>query len=253
MSHHVLLVIPCYNESERIGPFLDSLSEAISTDENVAVLVVDDGSGGEEPGKMKSIVEARRPQWPSLRPLLVLPNNVGKGGAVYTGWATDLDATSLAFVDADGSCPAYEVKRLIEQARACPSVAFIASRVCMLGKSIDRTFHRHLIGRVYATIVSEILSLLVYDSQCGLKIIPAQAFNAVRSLIQVPGFAFDVELLCLLLDSGCPVHEVPIDWHETPGGKVHLFRDSMRMFRDVLSIQKRRQSLEWKSVCSARH
>ena len=121
----------------------------------------------------------------------------------------------------------------------------------MLGKRIERDFHRHFIGRIYATIVSKTLHLLVYDSQCGLKIVPAQAFAKIRPLIEVPGFAFDVELLCLLLDSGCPVNEVPIDWHETAGGKVHLFRDSIRMFRDVLAIRKRRQSAEWKAVCAS--
>ncbi len=253
MSESVLLVIPCFRESGRIGPFLASLRKELGNDEGVTVLVVEDGGGQEEQEKMRILVEQESAQWLALRPLMALDENVGKGGAVYAGWAAMADHRWLAFVDADGSCPAYEVKRLIAQARTQPLVALFASRVCMLGKHIRRDFHRHLIGRVYATIVSEILRIPVYDSQCGLKVLPTASFEKIRPLAHVPGFAFDVELLCLLLDSGRPVQEVPIDWHETPGGKVRLIHDSLRMFRDVFAIRQRRQSAEWRKVCEGSH
>lgn len=249
MNNQVLLVIPCFRESGRIGPFLASLREELGNDEAVTVLVVEDGGGRDEQAIMKALVESQRSQWPTLQPLLALDENVGKGGAVYAGWAAMPGHRWLAFVDADGSCAAYEVKRLIALARTQPETALFASRVCMLGRHIRREFHRHLIGRVYATIVSETLRIPVYDSQCGLKLLPATAFEKIRPLAHVPGFAFDVELLCLLLDSGCAVQEVPIDWHETPGGKVRLVHDSVRMFRDVLEIRQRRRSAEWRKVC----
>jgi dolichyl-phosphate beta-glucosyltransferase len=80
----------------------------------------------------------------------------------------------------------------------------------------------------------------VYDSQCGLKLIPRTHFEPLVSKLTIHGFAFDVELLAALLDSGCAVHEVPISWHETPGGKVHLLRDSFRMARDVWRVRQGR-------------
>ena len=224
------------------------MREELHRDEAVTVLVVEDGGGSDEQEAMQVLVEKHRAGWPALRPLLALAKNCGKGGAVYAGWAAESDHRWLAFVDADGSCPAYEVKRLIALAREQPQAALFASRVCMLGRRIRREFHRHLIGRVYATIVSETLRIPVYDSQCGLKVVPAEAFEKLRPRLTVSGFAFDVELLCALLDSGCDIREVPIDWHETAGGKVHLFRDSLRMFRDVLDIRRRRQTPEWRAA-----
>ncbi len=247
MTGDTLLVIPCFRESGRIGPFLQSLHEQMAEDAALTVLVVEDGSGEEERARMHELVERHRSAWPRLLPLLALEKNHGKGGAVYAGWAAQPDHGHLAFVDADGSCAAREVKRLVEAARLEPATAFFASRVCMLGRTIQRHFHRHLIGRVYATIVSEMLGIKVYDSQCGLKMLPAKAFRAVQPFLKVKGFAFDVELLCALLDSGCPVKELPIDWHEMEGGKVRLFSDSVRMFKDVLTIKERRAGAEWRA------
>lgn len=214
---------------------------------DVSVLVVDDGSGQSEAAATGASIERLRPRHSCLLPLFVLPDNVGKGGAIYAGWATaEPNIDWLAFVDADGSCSATETARLINMARALPlsdlqPPAFFASRVKMLGRSVERQFKRHLLGRVFATLVSELLNIPVYDSQCGLKLTPRTAFQRIQPRLTITGFAFDVDLLAALLDHGTAVIEVPIDWHEEPGGKVHLLRDSWRMARDVWEIRSARQ------------
>jgi glycosyltransferase involved in cell wall biosynthesis len=235
----VRLVIPCFRESGRVGQFLRDLAATFGSDESVHVQLVDDGSGGDEPDRLAAMVDALRPAWTGLRPLLKLPQNQGKGGAVYSGWATSEGEAWLAFVDADGSCSALEVKRLLAMRGRG---ALFASRVKMMGRSIHRHWHRHLMGRVFATIVSELLNIPIYDSQCGLKLVPRAVFDAVKAKLELRGFSFDVELLCALLDTGCEVTEVPIDWYEVPGGKVHLIRDSWRMVRDVLNVRERRKT-----------
>lgn len=70
---------------------------------------------------------------------------------------------------------------------------------------------------------------------------PRACFERLASKLTIHGFAFDVELLTLLLDSGCAVlEEVPISWHEMHGGKVHLLRDSFLMARDVWRVRQKR-------------
>lgn len=243
----VFLVVPCYRESGRIGAFLPELCAALTSCGGVSLLIVEDGGGADEQEIMSRFVEGWRSQHSFVMPPLLLRENSGKGGAVYAGWAKNAAAGWLAFVDADGSVPAAEVVRLIHQARGEGTAprAIFASRVKMLGRRIDRLFTRHLLGRIYATLVSELLHIPVYDSQCGLKLIPSAAFEKARPLLTVPGFAFDAELLLALLRTGCDVIEAPIDWHETPGGKIRLIRDSLRMARDVLSIRARARSAPW--------
>ncbi len=253
MAMSVHLVIPCFRESGRLPGFLPGLCAAMDALGGVRVLVVDDGSGTPEWEATCALVETLRPAHPCLDPLLALPDNLGKGGAVYAGWrASSKSADWLAFVDADGSCSASETSRLLRLAQSQPGslaaidpnlsgeppAALIASRVKMLGRKVDRQLKRHLIGRVYATLVSQLLGIPVYDSQCGLKVIPHAAFTAVAPGLKVRGFAFDVDLILALLNHGSPVLEVPIDWHEVPGGKVRLLRDSWRMAREIWRLRR---------------
>ena len=250
-----LLTVPCFRESERLPAFLPELCREMMRLGTVEILVVDDGSGAAETAATRTLVEQLRPSHPCLRPLLELPENLGKGGAVYAGWAhASSDADWLGFVDADGSCSPAETARLIRLAQDLshpqslsstnppPTPALFASRVKMLGRRVERQLKRHLIGRIYATLVSELLGIPVYDSQCGLKLVPRYAYSAIADRLSIHGFAFDVDLLTALLENGTPVQEVPIDWIEVPGGKVRLIRDSLRMLRDILAIRQHRRS-----------
>jgi dolichyl-phosphate beta-glucosyltransferase len=247
-SGNVLLVVPCFRESNRIGAFLPELCTALRACEKVTVLVVEDGGGTSEQARMSELIEGWRKQHANLLPPLLLPENIGKGGAVYAGWREHENAGWLGFVDADGSCPAREVVRLIKLARmeTNPPRALFASRVKMLGHKIHRQLMRHLLGRIFATLVSELLDVPVYDSQCGLKLVPGASFRKIKPALSVNGFAFDAQLLLALRHSGCDVIEVPIDWHETPGGKIRLVRDAMTMTRDVLAIRKQSRTAAWR-------
>lgn len=243
----VLLVVPCFRESIRLPKFLPELCRAMDALGAVDVCIVDDGSGSDEQQSVREFIDSLRPTAACLEPPLMLETNHGKGGAIYAGWRTGTSCAWLGFVDADGSCPASEVSRMISHARgfkangASPPALF-ASRIKMLGRNVDRLLSRHLVGRVYATLVSELLRIPVYDSQCGLKLVPRAAFEAIQNRLTVEGFAFDVDLLVALLDSGCAVQEFPIDWHEKPGGSVRLFRDPWRMAWDVWRIRQQRSA-----------
>ena len=123
-----------------------------------------------------------------------------------------------------------------------PDVLF-ASRVKMLGRSITRDLRRHLAGRVFATLVHLVSGTGAYDTQCGFKILTAKAYGRVRGDLRSPGFAFDVELLMLLERAGLRVEEFPVDWHDVPGSKVHLLRDSFHMGREILRIRNRLRAM----------
>lgn len=151
-----LIAVPAFNEAGRLGGFLgEFLDRAAGSGLRLEVVVVDDGSRPREAGEMDRIVEACRARHPALlRPVLRLERNRGKGGAVYAAWSGEQQARWLAFVDADGAIPPGEVMRLLEMAAGSgdPGLCLAGSRVKMLGRTVRRRLHRHLVGRVFATL-----------------------------------------------------------------------------------------------------
>lgn len=219
--------------------FLPFLTETLA-DQHCLIQVVDDGSHPGELQKTQALVEDLRQRFPQLAPILSLPVNQGKGGAIRAGWRAHLDSDLLGFVDADGSISPAEVRRVLELVIANPAEAVFASRVKMLGREVQRSLFRHLVGRVFATIASLRLGIDAYDTQCGFKVIPASIMRNEAVPLTENGFAFDLELLVTLVDQGIPIREIPIDWTHKEGSKVHLVRDSTAMYLSLNRIAQRR-------------
>jgi len=238
------MVIPAYEEVERLPRFLSELREVgFLHHPGWQTHVVDDGSSESSATALRrrlselGLEDGKDYGWTRL------PANRGKGGAVYAGWDRFADNCDvLAFVDADGAVPAYEVMRLTEQVQQMPDTALFASRIKMLGKKVERSGRRHFSGRIFASLVGSMIYSGIYDSQCGLKFIPAAEFRKLRQLLTEERFAFDVELLAALVHLGTPMIEVPIDWIDVPGSKVSLVRDAIRMAATVKAIFKRMKS-----------
>jgi dolichyl-phosphate beta-glucosyltransferase len=242
-----LISIPCFRESARLPSFLDALCKELScVPFKASIVIVDDGSGYPEDASTRSIVDEFRAKYPEIiaEPVF-LKRNLGKGGAVYAGWKTSLHNSApdlLCFVDADGAVSAPEVGRLIEELLADKNHrwdALFGSRIKLLGSTVDRQATRHYVGRVFATFVTLLTGIGIYDSQCGLKVIRTSAFAAIEKHLKETRFVFDVELTLLLLKYGFKIREVPVNWKEVPGSKVSLVRDSIRMFSGILRIRRR--------------
>ena len=247
-----LLVIPHFNDTARLEPFLRDLLSTLPA--HFSILVSDDGSIAAERERLVSLIKnSRLPgsrNAPELLDPIFTPRNTGKGGAVHRGWAHSDGFSLVAFTDADGAVSAKEILRAESYFRssACEADALFASRVKMLGRSIQRTLMRHLSGRIFATLVSVLGKLSAYDTQCGLKILTVEAYQKIRPFLHTVGFAFDVELALLLRKFSCRIIEFPIDWADVPGSKINLLRDSLRMAMQVMKIQKRVSTLSSQTV-----
>lgn len=238
------LVIPCFEESRRLPNYLDSLSSQLSRQNYTCqILVVDDGSSENEKRKLIKIIETLKNKHPLILDPIILERNYGKGYAVRTGWLAGICAKWLAFADADGATPTYEILRLFDfiHKKNDDLYCFFGSRIRMLGYSIDRDWRRHIVGRLYASLVGIIINQSVYDSQCGFKIVSNRAFQIIHNVLEENRFAFDSEVIAALSDAQFKLMEIPIDWRDVAGSKVSLIRDPVKMIISLYNIQKRRK------------
>lgn len=218
------LVIPCYNEEDRlpVESFRSFLANA-----DVRLIFVDDGSTD----CTYSILKKLHAAFKKNTELLQLSTNSGKAEAVRRGMlqAYETNSDYAGYWDADLATPFTELNRFIEKLQKTPSVKIVTgARVALLGRNISRQNFRHYTGRIIGTFISAILNTPVYDTQCGAKLFRTEAIT--RKLFETPfetGWLFDVELLQRLQNQGTElsesVYELPLNtWIDQAGSKIKL-------------------------------
>lgn len=219
------VIVPCFNEADRLDAA--AFRQFALENPRVHFLLVNDGSRD----GTSAVLARLAADVPAQIRALDLPRNSGKAEAIRIG------ANSLAgwkafdyagFLDADLSAPLQVIAQLEEALDTRPDYEIaLGSRVALLGRTIRRNAARHYVGRVFATAVSLMLKLPVYDTQCGAKLLRAPLIADVFAEPFVTRWFFDVEMLFRLLQArgreqgARALVEVPLDtWIEKPGTKL---------------------------------
>ncbi len=240
------VVIPCYNEGRRLN--VEKFRDFLSTNQTKHLLFVDDGSHDDTRVVLEQICrgyEDRAGIVPSDR-------NRGKAEAVRTGINHALNTFQqdvIGYWDADLATPLDSIGRFLAVFNDHPRIEMVfGSRIKLLGRRIQRRETRHYLGRIFATVVSVMLRLPIYDTQCGAKLFRVND-NLRRAFADpfLSRWVFDVEIIARYLNLYRysserleeSIYEYPLEvWIDIQGSKVRL-QDFFRAFLDVLKIRRR--------------
>jgi dolichyl-phosphate beta-glucosyltransferase len=233
-SPTLTLVLPAYNEAERIGPALDELfgylrrrGEAARDGapgsgrlpERLEILVVDDGSTDGTADLVGARPEATvgGDGVPTLR-VLTVPHG-GKGAAVRAGMlaaTTDL----IIFTDADMATPPDMLPLLVD-ALADHDIA-LGSRIQPDGSDMRKSqpWYRRMLGKGFHLLASVWVVGPVKDTQCGFKGFSREAAHDLFARQRVQSIVFDVELIYLARKRGYRMTVVPIRWSDRRGSRM---------------------------------
>ena len=224
------IIIPVFNEEERIGATLNVVVNFLKTrDYAWEIVVSDDGSTDSTVSVVKQFINDG-----SDVKLLQLVHQ-GKGWAIKNGM---LFATGkYRFIcDADLSMPIDQLERFFVNDSGCGEIV-IGSRGMPLSRRIGEPFHRRLMGRIYNILVRVMGVSRITDSQCGFKCFSGEQVFALFDKQTISGFAFDVEILFLAQRAGITIREIDIDWYYMPNSKVRPILDAICMTWDLARIR----------------
>lgn len=230
MSKSIGIVVPAYRPNiDLLREYLTEIFERLNPD----TLIVELDAPGGKPNELNDLpaqieaVQYRR----------------GKGAAITAGFE-QMETDVRVFADADGSTSVESLEAIIDTVTSGRADLAVGSRrhpeAIVAG---HQTFVRRFLGDAFAWIASRLLSVSLYDYQCGAKGITAESWGQIKEYLYEPGFAWDVELIVIACALDCRVSEVPIRWKDKPGSTVSPIGDSITLSRALFSARQRAKQL----------
>ena len=243
----VTLVLPAYNEAERIGSALDELfgylrrggparEGARSSGElgPIEILVVDDGSTDDTARIVAARPEAAPGSTTTLR--LLKRAHAGKGAAVKAGML-EAHGEYICFADADLATPPDQLP-LLTEALNTYDIA-LGSRVQPDGsdRRQSQPVHRRIIGRFFHALAAAWVTGPVPDTQCGFKGFRREVAHDLFAHQRLSSIVFDAELIHLARKRGYSIANVPVQWSDKRGSRMRVRPElALRVLFDLARI-----------------
>lgn len=228
------IIIPAFNEAQRLPSTLEQVV-AFLKDQPYAseIIIVDNAS---QDNTFQVINEFTDRHNSADLPLIVLQEpQKGKGAAVKKG----ILAASGEFrfmCDADLSMPVSEINRFLPPTLENFDIA-IASREAPGAVRYNEPAYRHLVGRIFNSLIRVLALPELNDTQCGFKCFRAAVAEDLFPRMTITGWSFDVEILYIALKRGYQIVEIPIPWDYNPHSQISVFGDSLQMALDIFKIR----------------
>eukprot|EP01137_Pigoraptor_chileana_P023065 Opistho-2@88772 len=236
------LVVPAYNEQERLPVMLDETIEYLERRSTRVknfsweIIIVNDGSRdgtSAVAGKYVSRLGASKVR------LLEAERNRGKGGAVKLGMLS-ARGRLLLMVDADGATKISDLEKLLAamaKLDKAKGAVVIGSRAHLQDEAVaQRTVLRNILMYGFHVLV-QLCVRGIRDTQCGFKLFDRRAARLLFPAMHVERWCFDIELLFLARLHGMPIGEVSVNWQEIPGSKLSPLSSSVQMAKDLVLIR----------------
>ena len=234
----ICVIIPCYNEAQRLE--LEVFREFVGREERFDFCFVNDGSQDNTSEVLRRAVELE----PGRFLLVDNTDNRGKAEAVRSGmlYVSSLNRYNIVgYLDADLATPLEDLYLLAEVMDRKPGVCMtMGARLKRLGANVQRKAYRQYLGRGFATLVSMLYQLPVYDSQCGAKLLKSELIPVGFSEEFRSSWLFDVELILRIREKYADydriIHEVPLNTWVEKGDSRIKFKHLLKMPKELFNI-----------------
>ena len=219
------LVIPAYNEEDRIQVLLSDITGSRATyhficDGNDTTAEIIRNYGMANPDMKVHCME--------------YPGRLGKGKAIREGLKKAVTPCA-GYMDADGSTSLEEMNSLLSGLGEADGA--IGSRY-VPGSTVTtpQGLFRRLESRTFNLFIRLLFGLPYHDTQCGAKVFKKGPLGVVLPEITSNGFEFDVELIWRMRQSGFVVKEIPIIWQNRGDSRVKG-QDAFSMFMNLMALR----------------
>ncbi len=273
-EHLLSLIIPAYNEEERLPSVLNDTIEYLHQHKDTLVqqcrealgiqgkqasnakmpnpfriVIVNDGSKDTTVQSAQNIVSKISVQNPKFLEttsitILTLQQNSGKGAAVKAGMLKSINSKFSLMLDADGATNFSSIHSLLRHLKSNPNakIAFGSRAHLQEASKAQRSFTRTLLMKAFHFFVEHLVGGEIKDTQCGFKLFRGEVVGNLFHNLHLQRWAFDTELVAIAENFSYEIVEVGVEWQEIDGSKLHtgkvaLILASAGMLRDMLCVR----------------
>lgn len=236
MNQSLTVLVPCYNEAQRISGALDELKAWLSShpDFPIKLHFIDDGSEDET----VQLIE----QSELADAIIKLPMNLGKGGALAAGMPS-VETDYVLVMDADLSTSLECIQPFYDYLSNSSLDLIVANRSDPESR-VTRSWSRGISSRIFSFLVRVLGDFNIHDTQCGFKMFKTKVAQDLFKDLSLTRYSFDLEILWRASQK-YKIGELPIVWIEKEGSKIRLLKDGITMLKDLIKIK--RDKLETKN------
>ncbi len=230
----VSIIIPAYNEEERIGRILEEYCKFFRKEKEIIDIIVVLNACEDDTLK---IVKGFQKKFKEIRFLDF--EQGGKGFAVVKGFEDALKngGELIGFADADMATPPEAFYDLIKNIKDYDGI--IADRWHKDSKIIPKqSLFRRFISRIYNLVVRTLFLFPYKDTQCGAKLFKREIIKENYKKLVTSNWGFDVALLyCLRRESHARIKSIPTTWNDQEGSKINLKKTPLRMLVSCIRLR----------------
>ena len=233
------VVIPCYNEEERL--FSSEFTDFINKNSGYHLCFVNDGSTDNTLEKLYEIQKGKE----DFITVYNCEINGGKAEAVRLGMlhmAKKQDLDYIGFLDADLSTDLTDFDDLVKTIETSNFKIVSGSRMARMGANITKESARKVISMSINYIIRKILAMDFNDTQCGAKIFRKEVIQIAFGKKFVTQWIFDVEIFMRmrkfysLKKAKSMLCEQPLKrWIHADGSKLSM-KDSFKIMGQLAQI-----------------
>lgn len=221
----VLVIVPAYNEEKSIQKVINNIDK--QKIDNCDILIVNDGSLDNTSSMAKKTKKAI---------VIDLPNNLGIGGAVQTGYiyAKNNNYDIAIQIDGDGQHDAKYLKDMIEEVKKGNDLV-IGSRF-IKKTNYKQTFLRMLGINIISLVIRIISHNKIFDTTSGFR-----AANKRVIYEFVEDYPYDYPEPCTnmtILNKGYKVKEIPVEMNkrETGVSSISQLKSVIYMLKVIMYL-----------------
>jgi glycosyltransferase involved in cell wall biosynthesis len=227
---HLSLIIPAYNEEQRIGNTLINYDKNLrELYKNYEIIIVLNGC---KDNTLK-IVKDMQKDITRLR-FINFENPIGKGGAIIEGMRY-AEGEIVGFVDADDAFSIKGVIRMVQDVEDGADCVIASKWKNQRFRDVTEPTVRKALSRGWNMLVRVLLDLNYEDTQAGAKFCKRKVIEGIGFDFISKDFAFDAELIHKIKQKRFRIKEIYVPSKHMRGSTFKL-RHSIAMFTNLMKI-----------------